>query len=164
MRAHLYYAILRLLSPYFLRTYMSPPEFSQFTAQKKTLACLICNGGAGGIRTHARGKPSNDLANRPLQPLEYRSKNLFLLYRIDFSLVKSNFDNKGCIPKIDRRFFPHHFDDLVLVCVSCAALRDSPICTTVSSILAPGFRNKKNGIPYTCLFLTDFRSLVIGNL
>jgi len=22
----------------------------------------------GGIRTHARGKPSNDLANRPLQP------------------------------------------------------------------------------------------------
>ena len=25
-------------------------------------------GGVGGIRTHARGKPSNDLANRPLQP------------------------------------------------------------------------------------------------
>ena len=30
-------------------------------------------GGVGGIRTHARGKPSNDLANRPLQPLEYHS-------------------------------------------------------------------------------------------
>ena len=26
------------------------------------------SGGVGGIRTHARGKPSNDLANRPLQP------------------------------------------------------------------------------------------------
>ena len=31
-------------------------------------AQLFSVGGVGGIRTHARGKPSNDLANRPLQP------------------------------------------------------------------------------------------------
>ena len=31
-------------------------------------AHLFSVGGVGGIRTHARGKPSNDLANRPLQP------------------------------------------------------------------------------------------------
>ena len=31
------------------------------------------SGGVGGIRTHARVTPSNDLANRPLQPLEYHS-------------------------------------------------------------------------------------------
>ena len=31
-------------------------------------AVVYCVGGVGGIRTHARGKPSNDLANRPLQP------------------------------------------------------------------------------------------------
>ena len=31
------------------------------------------NGGVGGFRTLARVTPSNDLANRPLQPLEYHS-------------------------------------------------------------------------------------------
>ena len=31
-------------------------------------AVVYLVGGVGGIRTHARGKPSNDLANRPLQP------------------------------------------------------------------------------------------------
>ena len=38
-------------------------------AFKKNLESLMFNiGGVGGIRTHARDKPSNDLANRPLQP------------------------------------------------------------------------------------------------
>ena len=31
-------------------------------------AHLFSVGGVSGIRPHARGKPSNDLANRPLQP------------------------------------------------------------------------------------------------
>ncbi len=36
---------------------------------RKNLESLMFNiGGVGGIRTHARDKPSNDLANRPLQP------------------------------------------------------------------------------------------------
>lgn len=44
----------------------------QFQEIKKTLKLTLESnflvGGVGGIRTHARGKPSNDLANRPLQP------------------------------------------------------------------------------------------------
>ena len=36
----------------------------------------ILFGGAGGIRTLAPVARSNDLANRPLQPLEYRSISL----------------------------------------------------------------------------------------
>ena len=31
-------------------------------------AVVYCVGGVGGIRTHARGKPSNDLANSILAP------------------------------------------------------------------------------------------------
>ena len=34
---------------------------------------LILNGGVGEIRTLAGFNPPNDLANRPLQPLEYHS-------------------------------------------------------------------------------------------
>lgn len=35
--------------------------------------CLFLSGGVGGIRTPAPVARSNDLANRPLQPLEYHS-------------------------------------------------------------------------------------------
>ena len=37
------------------------------------------NGGEDGIRTHAALANPNDLANRPLQPLEYFSRLFFLL-------------------------------------------------------------------------------------
>ncbi len=47
-------------------------------------------GGAGGIRTLAPVTQSNDLANRPLQPLEYRS-----IMKIDFAL-----GNKCLPPKV----------------------------------------------------------------
>ena len=42
--------------------------FSQFVA-----ASLFHSGGVGGIRTLAPVTRPNDLANRPLQPLEYHS-------------------------------------------------------------------------------------------
>lgn len=44
-------------------------------AQKKPAhrQVLILNGGVGEIRTLAGFNPPNDLANRPLQPLEYHS-------------------------------------------------------------------------------------------
>lgn len=44
---------------------------NKFKKQKSSQISLRADchsGGVGGIRTHARGKPSNDLANRPLQP------------------------------------------------------------------------------------------------
>ncbi len=43
-------------------------KFKQQKSSRILREPIAIVGGVGGIRTHARGKPSNDLANRPLQP------------------------------------------------------------------------------------------------
>ena len=56
-----------------LETAALPTELYPYTAANDLLS-IRNNGGEGGIRTHAALANPNDLANRPLQPLEYFSK------------------------------------------------------------------------------------------
>ena len=50
-------------------------------ATKLRYTPIIFYGGEDGIRTHAALANPNDLANRPLQPLEYFSLYSFVLFR-----------------------------------------------------------------------------------
>ena len=63
-----------------LETTALPTElYPCMTVNQVRLKPLHRNGGEDGIRTHAALANPNDLANRPLQPLEYFSRLNFLL-------------------------------------------------------------------------------------
>ena len=56
-------------------------HWSQTSCATKLRYTPILYGGEDGIRTHAALANPNDLANRPLQPLEYFSRYSFVLFR-----------------------------------------------------------------------------------
>ena len=63
-----------------LETTALPTELYPYTTGERFTNRFTRYGGEDGIRTHAALANPNDLANRPLQPLEYFSRlNIFLM-------------------------------------------------------------------------------------
>ena len=68
-----------------LETTALPTELYPYTTGERFTNRFTRYGGEDGIRTHAALANPNDLANRPLQPLEYFSRKCaFLAERVGF--------------------------------------------------------------------------------